>query len=147
MDSVATHHFTPEFGQLQDPSTSCGDAQVMVGNGKHIGISHIGHVSIPSSIKPIILKNVLHTPEISKKLISVTKLCADNKAFIEFFSTHFLMKDQMSKKVLLQGNLENGLYKFDPASLSLTTCSNSPSSTPIQAFLTQPNNTVLWHTD
>ena len=118
----------------------------MVGNGKHISFSHIGHVYIPSSVKPILLKNVLHTPKISKQLISVTKLCADNKAFIEFFSTYFLVNDQGSKKVLLQGNLENGLHKFNPVSISstsssipltpsLATCSSSPSSSPVQAFL------------
>ena len=101
MDSGATHHFTPEFGQLQDPSTYCGDAQAMVGNGKHIDISHIGHVLISTPVRPIKLHNVLHTPEISKQLISVTKLCVDNKAFVEFFPTYFLVKDQVSKKVLL----------------------------------------------
>ena len=138
MDSRATHHFTPELGQLQDPSTYCGDAQLMVGNGKHINISQIRHVLFPTLVKLIQLRNVVHTHEISKQLISVSKLCADNIAFIEFFPTHFLVKDQVSKKILLQGNLENGLYKFNPvatsssipSTLSLATCSSSSSSSP-----------------
>ena len=53
MDFGATHHFTPEFGQQQDPSTYKGDAQVMIDNGKHIGISHIGHVMISTPVKPV----------------------------------------------------------------------------------------------
>ena len=153
MDSRATHHFTPEFGQLQDPSTYCGDAQAMVGNGKHIDISHIGHVLISTPVRPIKLQNVLHTPEISKQLISVTKLCADDKAFVKFFPTYFLVNDQMSKKVLLQGNLENGLYKLSLVASSTSnssnpppsTCSSSAVSNPAQAFLTQFNNAILWH--
>ena len=89
MDSGATHHFTPEFGHLQNPTAYLGDAQVMVGNGKYIGISHGGNILLFAPIKPIHLKNVLHTPEISKQLISVTKLCVDNKDYIEFFSYSF----------------------------------------------------------
>ena len=40
-------------------------------------------------MKPIHLNNV-HTTEISKQLISVTSLYADNKAFVEFYPTFFL---------------------------------------------------------
>ena len=151
MDSRGTHHFTLEFGQLQDPSTYLGDARVMVGNGKNIGISHVGHVHFSMFVKPVHLKNVLHTPKISKQLISVTKLCFDNQAYVEFFPSHFLVKDQLSKKVLLQGNLENGLYKLNPVTPSSTTSfeslaiSSSSLCNPVQALLAHFNNVVLWH--
>ncbi|RVW91532.1 hypothetical protein CK203_046197 [Vitis vinifera] len=65
----------------------------------------------PQSCKLIHLKHILHTPQISKQLISVTKLCFDNQAFVEFHLSHFLVKDQASRRVLLQGILENGLCK------------------------------------
>ena len=48
MDSGATHHFTPEFGNLTDPCVLTGDEQAMVGNGKSIRISHIGNAMISS---------------------------------------------------------------------------------------------------
>ena len=73
----------------------------MVGNGKSIGISHIGNAMISSLVKPIHLKHILHTPQISKQLISVTKLCYDNQAFVEFYPSHFLVKDQALGRVLL----------------------------------------------
>ena len=66
-----------------------GDAQVMVSNGKYIGISHVRNILLSALVKPIHRKNVLHTPKISKQFISVTKLCVDNKAYIEFFFHSF----------------------------------------------------------
>ena len=108
-------------------------------------------------MKPIHLKHVLHTPQISKQLISVTKLCSNNQAFVEFYSSHFLVKDQALGKVLLQGILENGLYKVSLSvstspSLVVSTSSASPSvpATQLsfnraQAFITQHNNIILWH--
>ena len=123
----------------------------MVSNGKNIDISHVGHVHFSTAIKPVHLKNVLHTPKIAKQLISVTKICCDNQAYVEFFPTHFLVKDQLSKKVLLQGNLENGLYKLNPLDPSSTTSSESlailslSSSNPVQSFLAHSNNVVPWH--
>ena len=129
----------------------------MVGNGKSIGISHIGNAVIHSSMRPILLKHVLHTPQISKQLMSVTKLCYDNQAFIEFYPSHIFVKGQASRKVLFQGILENGLYKVSSSithsSSSATPSSSAPTSvfttqlsfTPAQAFIAQLNNPILWH--
>ena len=126
----------------------------MVGNGKSIGISHIGNAMISSLVKPIHLKHVLHTPQISKQLISV---CYDNQAFVEFYPSHFLVKDQASGRVLLQGILEDGLYKVSSLvttlpSLAVSFSLGSPlvlvtqlSFNHVQAFITQHNNIILWH--
>ena len=62
----------------------------MVGNGKSIGISHIGNAMISSPVKLIHLKHVLHTPQISKQLISVTKLCYDNQLLLNSIILIFL---------------------------------------------------------
>ena len=62
MDSGATHHFTPKFGNLTDSCVFIGDEQALVGNGKLIGISHIGNAMISSPVKLIHLKHVLHIP-------------------------------------------------------------------------------------
>ena len=60
--TLATHHFTPEFGNLSDPSVFIGEEQVMVGNGKSIRISHIGDAVIHSLVRPILLKHSLVRP-------------------------------------------------------------------------------------
>ena len=129
----------------------------MVGNGKSIGISHIGNVMISSPVKPIHLKHVLHTPQISKQLINITKLCYDNQAFVEFYPSHFLVKDQASGKIFLQGILKYGLYKVSSSVstsssivVSYSSASHSVPATQLsfnraQAFITQHNNIILWH--
>jgi hypothetical protein len=45
-----------------------------------------------------------------KNLVSVHRLAKDNKAFLEFHPTFFLIKDQVSKRVILHGRCEGGLY-------------------------------------
>ncbi|XP_068636011.1 uncharacterized protein [Aristolochia californica] len=45
-------------------------------------------------------------------LISVAKFYSNSNALIEFQSNSFFVKDLHTKKVLAQGKLENGLYKF-----------------------------------
>ncbi|RVW96111.1 putative mitochondrial protein [Vitis vinifera] len=40
------------------------------------------------------------------------KFCADNNTFFEFHPRFFFVKDQVTKKILLQGSLEHGLYRF-----------------------------------
>lgn len=114
-------------------------------------VSHIGHSLLHRPMKPIHLNNV-HTPEISKQLISVTRLYVDNKAYVEFYPTFFLVNDQKTKQLLLQGHLERGgIYKLaQPATLSSSFMSSSPLTqffpTPLaQAFLSQKNQVVLWH--
>ena len=157
MDSRATHHFTPKFGNLIDPCVFTGEEQAMVGDGKSIGISRIGNAKISSLMKLIHLKHVLHITQISKQLISVTKLCYNNQTFVEFYPSHFLVKDQHSRSLLLQGILEDGLYKVSSLvttlpSLAVSFSLGSPlvlvtqlSFNHVQAFITQHNNIILWH--
>lgn len=111
----------------------------MVGNGKLLNILNTGNIALPSHHKPIILKNVLHTPTITKQLTSVTRLRINNQAFIELYPNFFLVKDQVSGKVLLHGLLHDGLYK-------LFTRSSHINSTPqAQALLSSSNKTNLFH--
>ena len=116
MDSGATHHFTPDTRILESATPYFDTNQVTIGNGKKLSISHIGHTKLATTSTLPFLKNVLHFPSISHNLISVTELCIDNKAFIEFYPTYFLVKDQVTKKTLLQGYVDQGLYKVQPPS-------------------------------
>lgn len=102
MDLSATHHITPNSYTIYNPMPYNGGEQVTIGNGKKISITHIGTSFLPFSHKPLLLhNNVLHTDAISKGLISIAHLCKDNKAFVKFYSSFFLVKDLRSKMVLL----------------------------------------------
>ncbi|KAL6314221.1 hypothetical protein AAG906_011972 [Vitis piasezkii] len=87
------------------------------------------------------LKRVLHAPHLATNLVSVSQFYADNNTFVEFHHQFFLVKEQVTKKVLLKGHLERGLYKFSTSFSSSTDClfssfNNSSSSN---------STTELWH--
>jgi histone deacetylase 1/2 len=56
------------------------------------------------------LKNILHVPKAKKNLVYVHRLAADNNAYFEFHPNFFLVKDQETKKTLLEGRCKGGLY-------------------------------------
>ena len=83
-DSGATHHLTPNLNNLLTKSQFPSSDEVFVGNGKGLPIHHIGHTSFSSSFIPsktLALKQLLHVPEITKNLLSVSKFAADNHVF------------------------------------------------------------------
>ena len=87
------------------------------------------------------LKRVLHAPHLATNLVSVFQFCIDNNTFVEFHPQFFLVKEQVTKKVLLKGYLERGLYKFPTSFSSSIDClfssfNNSSSSN---------SSTELWH--
>lgn len=111
LDTGASHHVTNNAEQLQQKSKYNGKTKLAVADGKCLPIHHIGSTFIHSSNqKPLLLKNVIHTPCISRNLISVAQLTAQNNLCIEFDSTSFTVKEKISKKELLHGKSKNGLY-------------------------------------
>ncbi|TXG69253.1 hypothetical protein EZV62_004188 [Acer yangbiense] len=113
-DSGATNHVTNDAGNLDLKSDYRGDESLMVGNGKQLDISHVGLKSLPSLTKhSIILKQVLHVPEIRKNLLSVSRLVNDNDVFIEFHANCCFVKDKLTGMEVLRGRLKNGLYQLE----------------------------------
>lgn len=86
-------------------------------------------VSSPFNSKLFSLNQLLHLPLITKNLITVSKFAKDNHVFFEFYPDFCLVKYQVSKTVLLEGRLKNGLYAFD-ANLTKSTSMPSPNSFP-----------------
>jgi histone deacetylase 1/2 len=110
MDTGATDHLTSDLDRLSVPGRYHGKDQVQVANGAGLPISHIGHSIISGSNRPLVLKNVLHVPRISKHLLSVYKLVSQNDVFIEFHRNSFFVKDKATRKIILQGRSRGGLY-------------------------------------
>jgi hypothetical protein len=50
--------------------------------------------------------------KLKKNLIFVHRLATDNNAFLEFHPSYFLVKDQDTKKVILECQCRHGLYPF-----------------------------------
>ena len=58
------------------------------------------------------MNNVLHVPNITKNLRSISQLTLDNNVTVEFSSRDCVLKDKNSRKAVLQGLLKNGLYQL-----------------------------------
>ena len=80
-----------------------------VGNGTSLPISHIGNSSLGTS-KPLHLPNILLVPSINNNLASISKFTIDNNVIVEFDAFCFYVKDKVTKQILVQGHLHNGLY-------------------------------------
>ena len=81
-----------------------GNGKVSLGDGSQLLISHIGHMSLPTS-QSLELKNILLVSSITKNLISISKFRLENDVVVEFDSSCCYIKDKKSKVVLLQGML------------------------------------------
>lgn len=61
-----------------------------------------------------LLANLLHVPNITRNLISVSNFSKDNKVYFEFYPNKCFVKSQASGQVLLEGFLDaSGLYCFN----------------------------------
>ncbi|RVW13483.1 Retrovirus-related Pol polyprotein from transposon TNT 1-94 [Vitis vinifera] len=141
LDSGATHHLSHTAANIHNGTPYNGTDSVMVGNGKSLPITQVGHSFLHTPAKPFVLHNVLHVPQLTSNLISVSKFCTDSNTILEFHPSSFFVKDKDTKVTLLQGQLERGLYKFPTSSIS------SPTASPKhQVFLTKTQpTTMLWH--
>ena len=62
---------------------------VLIGNGISLSIANIGSFTLTSLPTPLLLTNVLHVYAMSKNLILVSALCADNPINVLFFLLFF----------------------------------------------------------
>uniref|UniRef100_A0A803Q8Y1 CCHC-type domain-containing protein n=1 Tax=Cannabis sativa TaxID=3483 RepID=A0A803Q8Y1_CANSA len=114
LDTGATHHMTTNSHNLQNPMDYKGKAKVVVGNGNSMPIFRIGSNSISSNLPNqfLILKDILHVPNATKNLLSISQFTKDNNFTLEFNDVCCLIKDKTTRQVLLKGTLNNGLYKL-----------------------------------
>jgi hypothetical protein len=117
-DTGTTNHITSDLDRLAVRERYHGGEQVHVGNGAGLQILHIGHSSINTVDHSLALRNILHTPKISKDLLSVHKFMRDNNVFFEFHPWHFSIKDRTSRKSLLEGRCEAGLYPIKQSAIA-----------------------------
>lgn len=93
-DTGATDHITGDLDRLALRERYHGNDQVQVGNDSGLRIMHVGHSSINTAARPLVLRNTLHVPEITKHLLSVHKFSRDNDVFFEYHPWHFSIKDR-----------------------------------------------------
>ncbi|KAK9140345.1 hypothetical protein Scep_010026 [Stephania cephalantha] len=133
-DSGATLHVTTDPSQLSNCSPYPGTSSLIVRNGHSLPILCVGSAVLSNAKSPLHFPNTLCVPDIKKNLLSISLLTRDNNIVIEFTNKYCLVKDSITKEVLLQGVLKDGLYQF------------SPSPVPAKAFLASHTSSIsLWH--
>ncbi|KAK9184805.1 hypothetical protein WN943_025156 [Citrus x changshan-huyou] len=112
IDSGATNHITNDLGKLLDSQAYTGTEKLFVGDGNALAITHIGSVVLnTSNSQSLFLNHVLHVPFITKNLLSISKLLADNPVTVEFLGDFCFIKARNTGKILLEGVAKGGLYR------------------------------------
>lgn len=160
-DSGATHHLTPNPQNLIYSTDYAGDQQIHMGDGSGLNIHNIGKSFLvsPFHSQQLVLNNLLHVPNITKNLLSVSQFAKDNSVYFEFHPSYCCVKDQVNQRTLLVGRLDQGLYKFDSFQLqnivTNKTCTDLPSVSPLDYTIPDQCNSTpvpainsqfsLWH--
>ena len=138
--------------------------QLFTGNGQGLPITSTGSSSFISPFNTNIslsLKHLLHVPNITKNLTSVSQFATDNGVFFEFHSNYCDAKSQVTNEVLLQGKVgPDGLCSFSniqfqspvSASSGFACISSSDKSSATSCISSTKSNvnpcnriTFLWH--
>ncbi|GJT43350.1 ribonuclease H-like domain-containing protein, partial [Tanacetum coccineum] len=116
MDTGATTHLNDSISSLSNIFNKCIYPSVSVGDGYSIPVINSGHSILPTSSRPLHLKNVLITPNIVKNLISVRQFVRDNHCTVEFDPFGFSVKDFQTRRVLLRCDSSGDLYPVTESS-------------------------------
>ncbi|XP_019155032.1 PREDICTED: uncharacterized protein LOC109151886 [Ipomoea nil] len=131
-DTGASMHVTPDSSMLTQSEEYHGDDVLRVGDGTGLAISRVGHAAIPSVNKALKVSNILHVPELSASLLSVSRFTRDNNCYFEFHPTFFVVKDCITQTVLLKGPSSGGLYSLSVPSAHY-------------AFVSARATSMVWH--
>ena len=114
-DSGASAHITNNGSQLQSSEPYLGTDQVIVGNGVFLPITHVGSIPLHTNKGILPLNDVLVCPDITKSLLSVSKLTSDYPCEFTFDDASVLIKDKVTKQVITQGQRRKDLYVLKDA--------------------------------
>ncbi|KAJ0628213.1 putative RNA-directed DNA polymerase [Helianthus annuus] len=123
VDSGANQHMVKsDKGMFDWVDVSDYNLKVSHPNGTNVKVCKIGKIKL---VNNVILEDVFYVPGYSVNLLSVFKLAKDNKIGVLFDENHCLLQDLRSKKVLVTGSQDNGLYFVGKHGNSVNVCLNS----------------------
>jgi hypothetical protein len=137
-DTGTTDHITSELDKLTMKGKCGGHEQVHAANGARMHISHIGHTSFHTPLRKIHLNKVLFVPKAHKILVSIHHFTKDNNVYLQYHPHHFFVKDQATKRTLLESKCEGSLYP-------LPSVSQGPDRRIGQALAAATPSSLHWH--
>lgn len=114
LDSGASHHVTNDLNNLSLHAPYDGTEELVIGDGSSLPISNAGSFSLSTPTKNFSFSNVLHVPNISRNILSISKFCQENNTSIEFLPFLFRVKELSKGTTLLQGPTKAGVYEWNP---------------------------------
>jgi hypothetical protein len=138
-DSGANAHITNNLENLNIQQPFEGNETVEVGNGSGLAINNAGSALLHTPKSDFHLNKILHCPNASANLISIQRFCVDNHCYFILTSTHFFVKDMLTKATLLEGKTENGLY---PMHFQM---SSFKARRALVALLGIKTSSLIWH--
>ncbi|WVZ03181.1 hypothetical protein V8G54_023987 [Vigna mungo] len=85
-----------------------GTNSLLVGNGEKLKVMASG----TTKLNNLHLHDVLYVPKITKNLLSIAKFTIDNNILVEFNENCCFVKDKLTRKALLKGELKDDLYEL-----------------------------------
>ena len=110
LDTGATDHVTGELEKLAVRDRYTGTDQIHTASGQGMDIEHIGYSVLSTPSGSLHLNNILHAPSADQSLLSAYNLMRDNDVFIELHPEFFLVKDQATRRTILQNKSRWGLF-------------------------------------
>lgn len=93
MDTRATSHMSSVQCNLLSRFSLNKNNGIIIGNDHFIPIFDFVSAILYMDHPPLVLKNVLHTPNIIKNLVFIPKLTIDNQVYFEFDPFGFSIND------------------------------------------------------
>ncbi|KAL4325754.1 hypothetical protein GQ457_11G003440 [Hibiscus cannabinus] len=138
VESGASHHVSSNQANVLHGMDYEGPSMLTVGNGVKVPIYHIGQSSLLAASRSLKLNQVFHVPNITKNLVSVSKLARDNDVFLEFHANTCMVRDERTGVVLLKGSEVDGLYRFDNCLPVASMCNKRADAYVNLAYSTSP---------
>ena len=107
IDSGASDHMTGNSTLFSTYKPCAGNRKVRIADGSFSAIAGVVDITISHSL---ILSKVLHVPNLSCNLISISKLTQDLKCSANFHSSHCVFQDLASRRTIGNARECDGLY-------------------------------------
>ncbi|XP_075515624.1 uncharacterized protein LOC142550277 [Primulina tabacum] len=137
LDSGAKAHITGTSSVLQNPKPcDSSTGSIRLPNGKTTIILSTGSIKISPSCT---LPKVLHVPDFSFNLISISQFTEDHQCFVVFYPNFCLFQDLLTGKITGTGKQKHGLYYLDQFPVNIASVAHSP----LRPCISSCNNSCL----
>ncbi|KAJ9675451.1 hypothetical protein PVL29_024395 [Vitis rotundifolia] len=138
IDSGASDHMTDAHHLFSTYSPCASNLKVKIADGTLSPVAGKGSIRI---FELITLNPVLHVPNMSCNLLSISQLTKSSNCSAKFLPSHCVFQDLSSEKTIGSAKEHEGLYYFDETDV-LEQCSPTVCNS---ASYPKDNELLLWH--